>query len=487
MARYTMDQYRGTSLLCTYTIPAALSGPENHEELQSVVNTGIANVIERTPILQVGIIKENSSKPAWITLASIDLSEHIKWFNLPDTDEETTEAKIQNTIASELDSKFFELKSRPGWRVFNMYTARELHVFFIYNHPHTDGMGGKIFHRQLLQELSSLTSDPSQTRIRDMVVCFPDPSERLPPPSAVLAKFPLSAKFMIKEAWNDYKPPSLFPTISAAKWAPIQTTTYKSCYKAFEIPSDVLSGVLAACRKYQSTLTSLLNTLALMSLAIRIKKEDAPAFASGTTVDQRRFLPSRPAAYPWFEPSEANGNYVSILFHDFDPSLCNDIRQKAISLTEDGRISGPMLETLWSTSSRVRSEIATRLEKGLRDDMIGLTKLVPDFRIQFKGDVKKPRKLSWTVTNIGAMDARPKEASGTAEKEHADWSITRSQFTNSVEVPSGAIMISVVSVKGGALVVTCTYQKGVVKDDLMADFVADLKKWLMWIGNTNRS
>lgn len=468
-----LKQYCGTSVTCRYAIPGNLRGPHVHEELVNTVNNAIGRVVSLSPTLKVGISHEESSKPAWINIGSMDLSKHIAWSSLDSFDYEKS---MQEKILFQLDKEFFKLDSRPGWRVVAMeHTGSDLiDVLFVWNHPHGDGMSGKIFHQLLLKELNTqrLDSPPESS----------DPSAQFPPSIEQLVKLPITPAFAVKALWDDYKPQSLFKSPTQADWAPISCSPYRTRFQVFAIGKDILQGVLVACHVRKTTLTALLNALVLTSLSSHAEESRARAFACSTALDQRRFLAPNPN-YAWMEPNTTIGNYITLQYHEFDTVLVSQVRSEAVKNNKSGEVSASLLELVWSISQKVRSEILARLHMGLKNDLVGLMKFVPDWRAQFKRDVKKPRKLSWFMTNLGTIEANSEPNPG--EDAGNEWSIRRGQFTTSTEIPIGALIFSIMSVKNGDLVVACTWQDTVLKEDFVVSIIGDLERWLTQIGGTS--
>jgi hypothetical protein len=468
-------------VLCRFLVPEILSKDNVANKLVDVVNSAIGCVISDSPTLQAGITGEDSSKPSFIELGVVDLDKHVEWRTLDDSLD--NDHQTQATVASQLDTRFFDLDIRPGWRVLVMQHVQTdvLNILFVWNHPHGDGMGGKVFHQLLLEALQQRTKTHPERMSSNLTLKVPDTSKAFPPATETLVRLSTTPLFVLKEAWDDYKPPSLFPKATRADWAPIRTLPYKSQFHVFSLPNNVLSKVLSTCRAHSTTLTGLLNSLALFSLASRIDEEVAPAFASSTAIDQRRFLPSQSPDYPWFDPKTAIANYVSIMTHEYDIALVANIRSKhAIQSTND-LLSEESLNLLWLTAARVRSEIQTRLEMGVHNDTLGLARFVPNWKKQFLSDVKKPRKLSWFVTNLGVFEGTP--AATEAEPKTVSWSIQRAQFTLSTEIPVAALLIGVASVKDEGVVVTCTWQDTVVEAGLVKQVMADLERWLRQVAD----
>jgi hypothetical protein len=484
LARYTLDQYRGTPITCRYAIPSKIAS--EGKSLTSIVTAAIAHVISKAPTLQVGISGAESKKPVWIDLGSVDLDQHVKWVSLEDSVD--SDHSMQERIQLELDTRFFELGIRPGWRIVVLQHTEInfLDILFVCNHPHGDGMSGKILHESLLEHLNTATEGPVGPQdVGDLTLQFLDTSSRFPPATEQLVELPISPNFLLKAVWDDNKPISLFKTPHQADWAPICTSLYKTQFQTFAIGSTILANVLAACRRHKTTVTGLLNSLVLISLSSNLDESRASAFASGTAIDQRRFLPSHPPDYPWFEPKRTIANYVSIMAHEYDRALVAQIRSynTAMNANGDESLSDELLDLLWSTSRRVRNDIETKLRTGLKNDSIGLMKFVPDWRAQFRSDAKKPRKLSWFISNLGVLDGKAAPNTDAPTEGLKDlWSIRRAQFTISTEVPVAALLFTAMTVKDEQLVVACRWQDTVVEANLVKQLLADMRKWLTQVG-----
>ncbi|KAH8721495.1 alcohol acetyltransferase-domain-containing protein [Phaeosphaeriaceae sp. PMI808] len=482
LARYTLGQYRGTSVICRYVVPKHLATQSAPTQLAATVHTAIARVISECPTLQVGISGENSRKPVWISLGGVELTQHVEWISLDDSMD--IERFTQQTIEAQLDAKFFELDARPGWRIIILQHSQNdlLDILFTWNHPHGDGMSGKIFHQKLHESLNAVAPEAAQKDFENLTIELSDSASKFPPTTEQQVKPSISPTFILREAWNDNKPTSLFPNPSQANWAPIRTSPYKTRFLVRSINNGILSKALTACRQHQTTLTALLNVLALISLSSNLEEKKASAFASSTAIDQRRFLPSRPAKYPWLDPKTTIANYVSIMYHEFDRALVAQIRSVIAMADNKASPSDDLSDLIWSTATRVRKEIEKRLEMEFHDDSVGLMKFVPDWRVQFRKDVKKPRKLSWFITNLGVLDGQAKTSSPQGNDSEEAWAIRRAQFTISTEIPVAALLITAMSVKDAELVLTCTWQDTVVEPSLVEHLMTDIENLLNHIG-----
>ena len=202
-------------------------------------------------------------------------------------------------------------------------------------------------------------------------------------------------------------------------------------------------------------------------------------FASRTPYDLRHILPSNPPKFPWLKPKELMCNYVSVVDHEFNPQLVETIRSRIDAHGPDAALSPQLMEIVWSVAARVRREIKERLDSGLHNDLIGIMKLVSDWRTQQKGEMHRTRYLSWLVTNLGVLDGK----TGDAAQREGGWSLHRAELILSAETPSAAFSASLMTVKDGDMCVTCSWQECVVDAKLGEGLVTDLKRWLNDIGS----
>ncbi|KAI0103937.1 hypothetical protein GGR51DRAFT_522942 [Nemania sp. FL0031] len=277
-------------------------------------------------------------------------------------------------------------------------------------------------------------------------------------------------------------PAASYPkTPTQAHWAPIKPAPFITRFKTITIPHDVMAALVKACRHHMTTLTSLLHAFTLVSLAPILEPSTAAGFECLTAMDLRRFLPPNPPSHPWFDPEHAMSNYVTIVDHVLGEDLVARIRSETSLSSIDCRVSrsGVLMEHLWSVARDIRRDIEQKLETGLKNDMIGYWCLIDDWRAQLREEARKPRRTSWVITNVGLIDGRPTQADDAQERglRHT-WSCTRAQLIMCANVVSSAFGIATASVKGGDLIITCTWQDCVVDAHTGEAFVADLESWL---------
>lgn len=480
-ALHVTRQMCSTLITCRYAIPRSIRKPESsaadvEDAVRNTVFDAIAQTVLEHPLLLVGQINEDSAQPSWVRLDSINLEDHVTWRSVG-KDEDYNTIFHERTQWS-LDTWFTDLETKPGWRITIFCQEEDLtyiDLIFSWNHAHLDGMGGKIFHETLLRQLNAASNPdthkpppylPDQGRVLEVPSVL-----NLPPPQEKLAKHPISAKFTSKTLWQELKPPFIGKkSQNSAFWCPIREDTHRSLSRRVTVGPETTSNLLVACRKNKTTLTGLMHGLCLVSLALQLD-DKTKAMAAGTPLDQRRFMPTRPAAYPWYEPQKALCNIVTILTHFFSAELVNEIRSKYRPGSSQIDILAAMEDTIWSAAAQVRKELQDRIDLGLKNDITGLMKFVGDWRKQFRDNAKKPRVCSWGITNIGVMNGGDGE-----------WKITRALFQVPFEHTAGAFGLSCVSVKGGDLNVLVNWQDGVLDDSMGDKLASDLQVWLEHMG-----
>lgn len=414
----------------------------------------------RHPMLQVGMIDVTSRTPSWIQLQSLDLTQHIKWLHL--TEHQDFEYAVQETFRTQLDDRFPDLSIRqPGWKitVIRQGNARVMEVLLTWNHPQFDAVGAKVFHEDFLEMLNTLMDNGAsheRTGLDGHVLRLPQAPPLLPIPIESLKSLPVDLKYLAKAFWEEMRPGFLDNRDGSwAAWCPIRPSPFKTQFRAFFMDNASLLAIQALCRQKKTTVTGLLNGLALIAFSSNLDAAVAPAFQSSTIVDHRRNLPPAPPDAPWGRSDRAVNNYVTQCLHKWDKELAARIRSKlmandADASTEGRDLSADLQRELWAVSARNRQEIVHKLEGGLRNDLVGLYEYVTDWQQTMSGVAKRTRQLSWLVTNIGVLDGgddtKPDDGPGQR------WSIGRAQFGLGTEVPFAAIEFSPVSVAGRGMV-----------------------------------
>jgi hypothetical protein len=466
---------------CRYAIPTQVSANTAITSLEDIFERAIAHTVLEHPLLQVGMIDEDSKKPSWVRLDSISLRDHVEWMTVADN--EDYDGILRGILENRHSIPFANQESKPPWRLVVLKTTNLafLEIVFTWNHAVGDGKAGKFFHETLLEKLNTVSDGNSTVTLKDHVFEIPVVSAFTPALEHLL-KFPLSPGFLVSEGWKAVRPPFLtFPSRYSATWAPIRLEPYKTRLSLIEIEHDKLQSVLGLCRSHKTTLTGLISALSVVSLATRLSEEQASEFQVGTPICLRRFIPPSPPGFPGLQPNQTVGNFIAYWPYVYDGPAVAKVRQQVAAIKKDANSARDAEATLWSIAKEFREALSQKLESRTKNDDLGLTKLVGDWRPFFADELKKPRKMSSEVSNLGELDGANDQVDEKDGPEQG-WTIERALFSQSAVVLGPAICISTITVKNKMLTVVCSWQDGIVDDGLAEGFSSDLRTWLNGLG-----
>ncbi|POS71897.1 hypothetical protein DHEL01_v209708 [Diaporthe helianthi] len=353
-------------------------------------------------MLQVGMTDTTSKTPSWVQLESLDLTQHIDWICLEEYDD--FEKHVQETFATKLDERFPDLSiQQPGWwiTIVRQADAPMMDLLLTWNLPQFGAVGANVFHEDSIVMLNEQTGARERTELDGDILRLPQAMPLTPTPIEDLTSLPLGARHLAKSIWEEIRPPFLSRDASKAGWCPIRTTPYETQYRAFFIEGTSLVTVLKLCRKNKTTIAALIHRLPLITFSSHLNSKAALAFESSPSiVDYRRNPPPAPQDVPWVSYDRAVANY---------------------------HLSADVQRELWAVSARSRQEIMSRLDQGLRKDLVGMFKHVRDWQQTMRDQARSPVP-TWDMHK---------------------WSIARAKFGLSAEVPAAAIEFSPVSAAGG--------------------------------------
>ncbi|EXL89550.1 hypothetical protein FOPG_00207 [Fusarium oxysporum f. sp. conglutinans race 2 54008] len=478
-ALHTLRHSCGTAVVCRYSLPSHLIGG-SFETIRNAFHRAMALIVVEHPMLQVGILNENSAVPSWIELENVDLGLHISWQEIKASDD--YESSLKHEIRSQLDTWFTDVETKPGWRASILWpegNIQSLDVIFCWNHTNFDGVGGKILHQTLLRNLNDSKTD-HEPDLEGNVLHLRSTADRFPPPPEALIKIPISWGFALSTIWKELRPPILVsndPT--QANWAPIRQEPYQTEFRTFSIEDAMLKKVLSKCRAHSTTITGLLHALPLVSLALQLDegkkhhKQEAKSMFAISALDTRRFIPTNSEAYPWHVPSTTMDNQMTLVSHMFGENLVAEIRSKAKGIPTQSHAMTQLENFVWAAAVQAREDIQNKLDKGMENDPSGLMNFVKDWRVQKKQQLKKPRVGAWGVSNLGTLDGAI-EGSG--------WKIERAVFQLSCELTSPVFHISSISVKGKEMCVDVSWQQGIIDAEIGDTLASDMEAWIRFLG-----
>jgi hypothetical protein len=162
--------------------------------------------------------------------------------------------------------------------------------------------------------------------------------------------------------------------------------------------------------------------------------------------------------------------------HTFDTALVSATRkqlqdQKGKPATSDG-----LRDTIWSVATRVRQEIVEKLERGMKNDIMGMPKFVGDCKSCLNAEMQKPRSSSWVVSSLSVIES-------TLPDQDGDWTIENCIFGQFSILHGPAITIDAMAVAGKSLSIAITWQADVVDNKVAEGLATDLNNWLHDMGD----
>ncbi|PNP38874.1 hypothetical protein TGAMA5MH_09098 [Trichoderma gamsii] len=439
----------------------------------------LASIVKDQPILRVGITGEDSSNAHWTHIPQVDLRDHVSVELVPCETVQEYEDKIAERQGWEQDQKWQNLETRSPWRITilrpssdNEAVLKELggqeDVFLFFHHALMDGTSGREFHEMLL---SALAAHQNQDKDFSTVLSFPEPPS-LNEPLEDAVNFTFSWRFMLSVLWNHFGPRFLKPKPQPVWNAKPYNFSlpYKTRIKPIDISPETLAVLLEACRKHSVTLTALLHSLVLTSLATRLSSSPAesPAFFSGTPISLRPYLAKKPDDTDKPSASPPLRCLVSTCFHQFSPATVSALRAPNADINA----------LIWENAAQAKKDLATKLALIPRDDIVAMLKYVSNWMEFWRKRDGMPRSESWEISNVGVL-----KSAETTDSPRA----TRMLFSNGAMAAGPPIGVDVASVAGSKLTLSVSYQDKVVDDELVEQLRSDLRGYAEKLAETGTS
>ncbi|KAF4338414.1 hypothetical protein FBEOM_7683 [Fusarium beomiforme] len=466
-AMHFLGIYVGCAISCRYHIPELLL-TSDAESLQRIVENAFARAILEYPLFTVGRVNADSKKPSWVQLDQIDFNKHIEWQTVPEPDKyETT---LHDVLDRQINEPYTNLETQPSWRAVILKPADSnfIDVVFAWDHTQGDGKSGKMFLESLFTHLNA--PGDSKVILRDR--SFEVPNTEITPPLHHLIKFDLSLNFIVGEVARDIIPKKSKPHMPT--WAPVSAESSRTRQLITEVAKQPLKRVLDACRQHGTTLTGLMHALISVSMATRLPEIKARAFLCATPVCLRQF---QKPGHPSIDMHKTAINSVAYCPFEFDEEAIAEIRQHISNVDAKPEGNSNLEATVWSAAKAIREGLTAKLDQGAKNNHAGLAKFVKDWRSYLK-DHGKTREYSWEISNLGVVQGQGNDDN--TEK----WTIGSAIFTQTAPTNGPAFTFSVISVKGGGLVVTNSWQIGTVEEDLALGVSSDVESWLNELGST---
>ncbi|KAJ5475808.1 hypothetical protein N7475_001537 [Penicillium sp. IBT 31633x] len=414
----------------------------------------LTHCIETFPYLSVVLKDKHTETPAYEAVSTIDLHDHVSIIHEDEVSSNGDKAAIQKTLPAILDRPW--PAGIPPWRIVVLplasppdCTVTRCFIAFAFSHSLGDGMVGIAFHRAFLESWRQVTGTDSNASFS-----VTPPARMLPPPFDTPERLPISWKYLLEPLIAAYLPQAICKllgirasasTIDAGTWigSPIffdPDATLQSRVRLLEIEAPLVQSALQASRTHDTKLTATMHQMIVRALSKAIPSPDITNFVSGTPVDMRASIGV--PALTW-------GLFVSGLY-DVHPRI-PDATEPAFS------------EDMWTAASSMTKDLAACGAR-LQDQAIGLLRYVPGMRNWTLGKIGQQRDSSYELSNLLAFD----DINGNSNQK---FKITNMVFSQPGNAPSAPLAFNVISVKGGSLMCTVSWQAGaldVAVEDEMA-------------------
>jgi len=338
-------------------------------------------------------------------------------------------------------------------------SSTRLLALFAYYHSHGDGKSGLAFHQAFFEGLNQNTT-PDRTA--DDQVCEPC-SKPLPPTMEKAGKLSLSWSFLLSPVIGVYMPTFLASMLGfRASWIAQSSNIWRGKDLTFDpndfwtgltmltIDHDTMRNALQRCKARQTTFTGLLNHLIARALSENVSAE---AFAAQIVLDLRHLFGG---AY------EKNTmiNCVSA----YSETVSRTKTESALEWTDPA-------SAIWA-AARNTSAGLKEASSTLHNQPIGLLAYLNGFRPWTLGQVGKPRECSYEISNLVVFD--PVAKTGSLGPSESAIKVEKTIFSQPANAAGSCLCFNVVSTKGGPLVMTVTWQRGILglgQDEKESEFV----------------
>jgi hypothetical protein len=391
------------------------------------------------------IVKDgHTDKPFFEGVTSINLENHIDMVDDVKVRDDSPES-MEKVLPRMADKPF--PTSIPPWRIFVFpfqpptdLGVSQCLVGFAYSHSLGDGINGLAFHRTFLDALQK----PDTANDVESSTFIPKPGRTLPPPFDIPGRLPISWSYLLSPFADAVLPTSLVNLIglkssdtlvNANTWtgSPYfhNRETYKSQMRIVEIPGPAVSHAIRLARSHDAKLTAVIHHLILRGLDKAVTDDPAVTnFVSQTAISMR------PAAGV---PIDTPGFYLNAYSESHPRSTCTATANRPAPLSRDE----------WAAMSAMSHKIA-EATMTVHDQPIGLLRFAPSMRRWLLDRLGRQRTESYEVSNLGAFDGQTE----------GSYRISKMVFGHSPAVSGCPVGFSVVSVRGGSLVLTVTWLPG---------------------------
>ncbi|CAH0043605.1 unnamed protein product [Clonostachys solani] len=394
----------------------------------------LSQCVQQEPWLCVVVGDAHTEKAFFERIPTLDFKNHVTILGPSEKDADDL-TLIQETLEADVDRPFS--KGCPPWRVVIQPLEAENQIFVAFSFSHTigDGMTGPIFHRTFARGLNETTAG---TKLADYQIAK-SCTKPLPGPFDTPERLPISWSFLLGPLLGEILPKFILDFLgfkaSLARYdegtwtaTPVffNAETYKTQVRVVEIEPVVIERAVRAAREHEAKLTGVIHPLMARALSKSLPDKHITNFVSQTAINMRRSVGV---------PGDEMGEFASGCY----------------SKTARSEAEGPLTPEEWANAKEITEQLALSASE-LKDHAISLLRYAPNIRQWMAGKVGKPRDCSVEMSNLGLVDADAAAGSNVVTKKMI--------FTQPGHVAGPPVTCNTVTLKGGSLMVTMTWQTG---------------------------
>jgi hypothetical protein len=473
--RYALGYYRAVIVAGLY-VQQLQSGSSGEFSIETFI-PALKYCIAAHPILSAAIHGEGTESPQFVRPATLDLRNHIKIRNPQSVSGKSTANDmdlLKQVLIETHDQLYPDIERIPPWKIVLLPISpqpgsaeRRFHILFSYSHSHGDGKSGLAFHRAFITglETGNLTYDSEPI--------YKSPSSPLLPPIEQACKLKISLPFLLGPFIATYMPKFLSGMFNSHASATPQTPNswigtlssydpenFHTGLEIMVIDKDIIRAVLAVCRAHGAKFTGFVHQVIVRALSQALPA-DTPAgnFVGQTAVDLRNLIPG---------------------ISNDDMALCMSgvyeafprIDERSSPENKQGKNDS---ELMWAAARNTTERLAAGANT-LTNQPIGLLQYLAHFRMWLVNQIGKPHDGSYEISNLVSFDPFSGDKTPT-QQQAKSWDVERMIFSQPANPTSSPLCFQFVSRKNGDMVMTLTWQRGVLG-------VPDEDKFVNGINNT---
>ncbi|QSZ35121.1 hypothetical protein DSL72_007986 [Monilinia vaccinii-corymbosi] len=450
-ARHECGLYRSCAVNSYYTFTPTLS--HALDEFTQRLSRALAKTIERHPSLCYGLLPGSQatrpkarfkriSRISWDDVVTIASSSEF-------ADGQAQEARVCEEIGSAHEQLFDDPEHRPVWRVrVLMYGAAgdgtyRVYILFMAHHAIADGLSCASFQRTLHEQLCLAaveTGEKSDVQWPYSVpqtvgrpIALEDAMDISTPGCEALSPQPVSGEKKTR-VWTGNRPS--LPTIES----------YRSLALLVTVPPGQVPRIVETCRRLKITVTGYLHGLIVSCLARSAVTDGQLSIRAGTPYSLRKFTQL---------PMVEMANHISSMSIEWNAELLNSMCHAAEGSLEEEKLIAAIGRQLTEELSAEIAKIAVEGVCHLR-----MVDRITDLKAYSREALSRERWETYEISNLGVVRMNP-------VPEQSAFTLEGLIFSQCGMILGAPIGCNVANLEGGPLVISLTWQKGGVDDEIV--------------------